>query len=1066
MSSYIAGDSLFGGNTYTANDVEPTLEAYENVFGPAGRDVKLDQMRHRRRGRWHLPDILKGPNQYLTDRVDGLITDPKNSPFTTFILPYKQIDSPDAKIKWNVWSFDEGLASRVPYESAARTLTQSKRSFKGFAVRHGLALNLEHNFMMSEAGRRNFHNQLNQLIGSIQMTNDWDVHVALLMAPSYEKHMKEKYILDTETPSQKCRQFVDLFGYMQKNVNALDILIEEAKGRLKSWGSELPNFMLANSKLTFGLQMTPERTNYQTQGPEGVKRLKQGPEIDSYRGINIIHSRSFSMESGTPPRDVLRRRVRVAEYYRIPPSQHNYNRSFEFYNEDRDTWFSMSFNELLKHAVLGDASPDDDLLRTMSMLSPNQAYDTQSARVEVTGIVGAGNPSMFETVDIGRSRPVPFTAAGTGVFARIEPGDFVYASGYRNPSINRACQATVTIPNGAPHEAYRRWIEAGIVRKSQHGLQEFFRVVAKDKIDSGVIGKAWRVYQQLGRDDLADLGAGDLTVANRFANVNPRYPIDYSDNFFLFHNNADTLAAANLCPNWNFGANAALDKWTVIAEETWATQEINEYFLGSLNGSDAGADYTQTLLYQLAKYPARYRGTDYWKEFQNIMQNANIQLLDTRKTAGKKLADAIKTIRPRQVQTKVTLAELVFPVNNGYLAGGGAANAWSTNRLQIGAAQNQWKCETSATVESLNTPGRTLTGAADAPLGWAAGNVDLDDTRTESVLQHLAYRYFADRINADDTNYVRGNIALTPDVWDQQLNGGLYEPPAEDDPNHEAMRQRANVEIVIVRPNIEHNMFGIILGRGGDQLGNTFWGQTELSCYDDAQHGIWGMSYKYHERAIVINERNLIRLWDVAYDGYVGGKDDRVVQWNAPERSKNSHHEFKEATRNVSKNYHGPSMMVMAFIHRDADTVNSRGAQQNWPSPIVFHDQSYFSEADAEGLRIDPEGAHAVQTGDFRVFNREIPAYATRYDQYFAKMPDFTRMALQRKPAGAASSENEVCSDMLAFQGSMRILRNDGVMHSEINGSGHHGNDFVGVASLRAGKGYRIQSQPTLSRAA
>jgi hypothetical protein len=39
------------------------------------------------------------------------------------------------------------------------------------------------------------------------------------------------------------------------------------------------------------------------------------------------------------------------------------------------------------------------------------------------------------------------------------------------------------------------------------------------------------------------------------------------------------------------------------------------------------------------------------------------------------------------------------------------------------------------------------------------------------------------------------------------------------------------VEYVIVRPCIEHNMLGIIMGRGGgDELGNTLWGQTELSC--------------------------------------------------------------------------------------------------------------------------------------------------------------------------------------------------------------------------------------------
>jgi hypothetical protein len=52
-----------------------------------------------------------------------------------------------------------------------------------------------------------------------------------------------------------------------------------------------------------------------------------------------------------------------------------------------------------------------------------------------------------------------------------------------------------------------------------------------------------------------------------------------------------------------------------------------------------------------------------------------------------------------------------------------------------------------------------------------------------------------------------------------------------------------SVEYVIVRPAIEHNMLGVIMGRGGsDDLGNTLWGQTELSCYDDSFHGVWGMS--------------------------------------------------------------------------------------------------------------------------------------------------------------------------------------------------------------------------------
>ena len=86
------------------------------------------------------------------------------------------------------------------------------------------------------------------------------------------------------------------------------------------------------------------------------------------------------------------------------------------------------------------------------------------------------------------------------------------------------------------------------------------------------------------------------------------------------------------------------------------------------------------------------------------------------------------------------------------------------------------------------------------------------------------------------------------------------------------------------------------------------------------------MSYKYNEKAIVINNKNLIRLWDVAYDGYNGGKDTSWVNWMDAE----SVETFKEQTYEMSKPYEGASMMVMAFKN-----VNS---SDPWPSPILFHD--------------------------------------------------------------------------------------------------------------------------------
>ena len=349
---------LAGGGTLTSTNTQPTLEAYENIFGPAGRDVKIDSQRHKRHQRWHLPDALKGHNQYLTDRIDGLITDATNSPFTRNILPYVYLENPDQKLKWNVYSFDEGIASRVPYEAAARVLPQSKRSFAGYTVRQGLAIAMEHNFMMSAAGQQNFKNQLTQLVGSIQLTNDLDVHVALLQAPSHQKYMNERYHDQHKTTAQICREYVDMFGILQKVPNALDHIIEDAKNTLKTWGSSAPTFMLCNGNLTTQLTMLPEQTNYLTNGPDGKARLAKGPDLPSYRGLNIINTRKFSMDSGTAPRDLLRRRVRIAEYYHIPWNSRAEEREYEFYDQSRDTMFRLSWSQLMEMAnMAGEDEP-------------------------------------------------------------------------------------------------------------------------------------------------------------------------------------------------------------------------------------------------------------------------------------------------------------------------------------------------------------------------------------------------------------------------------------------------------------------------------------------------------------------------------------------------------------------------------------------------------------------------------------------------------------------------------------------------------------------------------------
>lgn len=118
------------------------------------------------------------------------------------------------------------------------------------------------------------------------------------------------------------------------------VQIEETKAKILSWGGVEPDFMLCSSKLCFQLTMTQEKTQYLTQGEDGKKLLKQGPTLPAYRGLKIIKSKCFSLDNGSQPRDILRRRVRTAEFY-VVPKLDNPDLTVELYDEGSDNWAKL-----------------------------------------------------------------------------------------------------------------------------------------------------------------------------------------------------------------------------------------------------------------------------------------------------------------------------------------------------------------------------------------------------------------------------------------------------------------------------------------------------------------------------------------------------------------------------------------------------------------------------------------------------------------------------------------------------------------------------------------------------
>ena len=667
---------------------QPTAADFASIWGPAAMEMNLDKDRNRRMSRLHmnqLPTELQGQQIYIADRIDGLISSSTGSPFTSLILPYTHHDRPDNVIKWRVFSFDEGMASRVPYESAARTLTQSRETFQAYATRHGLAITMEHNFMMTEEGRTNFYYQVQQVVGSIQKTNDLHVHMALIKCGSYFRKVREKYYRDPHSLEDEIRDYVNIFGFLQKNVNGLDILIEDGKQLLRGWGASEPNFLLLNSRLTFAMQMNPERTQYLTQGPDGKRRLEEGPDVKAYRGIRIIHSRAFSIEEGSAPRDILRRRVRVAEFSVIP------------------NCYSAGFHNS----------------------ASNNNNNNNNGQQQLSGL------------------------------SRLPPG------GDANNNNNN--------------------INAG----------------------GG------------GEED----SQGDLRLYD-----------ESSDSFVII-------------------------------------------------------PYSK-LLEQCRRFIAR------------------------------------------------------------------------ANRV--------------------------------------AGQRQRDDP--------LSQVHIPDEIGS----------------------------------------------VLVLRPNIEHHMLGIIMGKGGsiDDLGATLWGQTELSCFDDGQHGVWGMSYKYHASAIVFNERNLLRMWDISYDGYVGGKDTSILDWG----SDMDVSRFIKADNNLSVPYNGPSVIVLPLPSK-VHTLPS-------PLPIANLVNSVLSN-----------NAHSLATSD--LFVEDMNSFLSRVaekvgDEHMEGLKNVTSVAydmlhMHRNSAAAkcanlATMENEATLIRLAYGGTYqyKLERESGWV--EIYGCGHHGPDCVGKASERNGKGMRYNT--------
>lgn len=515
-----------------------------------------------------------------------------------------------------------------------------------------------------------------------------------------------------------------------------DIMIEEARAILRTWGAAEPNFLLTNSKLTFQMTMIPEKTQYLTQGPDGQRKLRDGPDIASYRGLKIINSRAFSMEEGAPPRDVLRRRVRVAEYYRIPYEAGIEGKSFSFYDESKDAWQKFTWHELLRMAQIGEIdepdqngdSWDDDSNFTYTVRRtklPNYGISTVSVDYDISR-------ALYESMTVGRMDP-----------------DGSWQTGFR---LERGAEGNLVM---------NPWYALCGVEIRGDGLLVPGLGIARSAAGIPYSPLRKRRSMRFRRPQIDATGAGGA------ANF-PAYGKDCIDvtkrSEFMFHEFPKILEAFGYTGNKNFTHKAV--------------NGINA--IGNMAGHDANGNPADM---------AHVRARDKYIAYASGQTD---------------LPEADEVQYDRYLQD---------PGLHGSFRG---QPDYSDYSYQIAR-------------ENFH---RFL-------MLYLQGKADMLPPKAREFFDQFNWQGFGAGVDRVQVFYeLLGRVYAFNHA---PAGGGLHAaagPLAGIPDAHVKAVPLDRYELVVVRPNIEHNMLGIIMGRGGlEELGATFWGQTELSCYDDSMHG-------------------------------------------------------------------------------------------------------------------------------------------------------------------------------------------------------------------------------------
>lgn len=136
----VANQAIAHPQSVGQNSTDPA-NMWHQFFGPPIGEIKTNPYDKYQYETYTLPDAYRGKNIFLRDTIEGFIEE-NNTWYTTACLPTQITDQ--IHLAWNMWHFDQALASVVPEEGISRLITSSRKAQEDHTIRHGLAFVLEH----------------------------------------------------------------------------------------------------------------------------------------------------------------------------------------------------------------------------------------------------------------------------------------------------------------------------------------------------------------------------------------------------------------------------------------------------------------------------------------------------------------------------------------------------------------------------------------------------------------------------------------------------------------------------------------------------------------------------------------------------------------------------------------------------------------------------------------------------------------------------------------------------------------------------------------------------------